>query len=115
MSFDDRDLAHFAEAAGFERVHVECHIDIEPGSMMRRSSLRALLATAPTPTAPTIGEAVQAALSEAEQKVFLAELERAILEDKAVRRTALAHLTATKAPRHQPNAATSDSLANRDR
>jgi ubiquinone/menaquinone biosynthesis C-methylase UbiE len=114
MSFDDRDLAHFAETAGFERVHVECHIDIEPGSMMRRSSLRALLASAPTPTAPTIGEAVQAALSEAEQERFLSELERAILEDKPVRRTALAHLTATKAPGPQVNAPASDLLASRD-
>jgi arsenite methyltransferase len=96
MSFDDRDLAHFAETAGFERVHVECHIDIGPGSIMRRSSLRALLASAPTPTAPTLDEAVQAALSEAEQELFLSELERAIVEDKAVHRAALAHLTATK-------------------
>jgi ubiquinone/menaquinone biosynthesis C-methylase UbiE len=32
MDFDDRDLMHLAEAAGFERIHLECHIDIEPGS-----------------------------------------------------------------------------------
>ena len=31
MDFDDRDLARLAEEAGFDPVHVECHIDIERG------------------------------------------------------------------------------------
>ncbi len=32
MGFGDRDLARFADDAGFETVHVECHIDIARGS-----------------------------------------------------------------------------------
>lgn len=96
MGFDDRDLARLAEVAGFERVHVECHIDIEPGSGMRPVSLDALLDSAPNPNAPTLREAIAAALTELEQKRFLDALERAFAEDKAIRRMAVAYLAAMK-------------------
>lgn len=96
MGFDDRDLAAFAEAAGFERVHVEFHIDIEPGSVMRPISLDALLDSAPNPNAPTIRATVTTALTECEQQRFLAALERAFAEARAVRRTVVAYVVATK-------------------
>jgi ubiquinone/menaquinone biosynthesis C-methylase UbiE len=35
MGFDDRDLARMAEDAGFERIHVECHLDIERAGLAR--------------------------------------------------------------------------------
>jgi ubiquinone/menaquinone biosynthesis C-methylase UbiE len=96
MDFDDRDLSRFAEKAGFERVHVECHIDIEPGAPMRSVSLDALLDSSPNPNAPTVREAIIAALSGSEQQKFLAELERAFAENKPVRRMAVAYLAARK-------------------
>jgi arsenite methyltransferase len=96
MGFDDRDLARLAEGAGFERVHVECHIDVEPGSLMRSVSLKALLGSAPNPNAPTVREAVETALTEPEQKRFIAELERAFTEDHPVRRMAVAYVAASK-------------------
>jgi arsenite methyltransferase len=40
MNFDDRDLVHLAEAAGFERIHLERHIDVEPGSLTRATTQR---------------------------------------------------------------------------
>ncbi len=95
MGFDDRDLATFAEAAGFERVHVECHIDIEPGSLERSVSFEALLDSAPNPNAPTVREAIAAALDVGEQERFLAELERAFIEGACVRREAAAYLVAS--------------------
>lgn len=56
MGFDDRDLVDLAVAAGFERVHVECVIDVEPGSVMSPVSFDALLDSAPNPNAPTTGD-----------------------------------------------------------
>ena len=94
--FDDRDLVRLAEAAGFESVHLECHIDIEPGSLMRAISFDALLDSSPNPLAPTAREAVAAALTEVEQKRFLAALDRAITEGHGIRRSAVAYLVARK-------------------
>ncbi len=99
MDFDDRDLVRLAEAAAFERVHVECHIDIEPGSVMRPVSFDTLLDSAPNPNAPTLREAIATALEESEQKRFLAEFQRAFAKDAPVRRTAVAYLAASKGRR----------------
>jgi ubiquinone/menaquinone biosynthesis C-methylase UbiE len=96
MGFDDRDLVRLAEEAGFERIHLECHIDVEPGSLMRSVTLDALLGSAPNPNAPTVGEAITAALSEPERQRFVAGLEQAFTEDRAVRRMAVAYVVACK-------------------
>jgi arsenite methyltransferase len=96
MGFDDRDLVRLAEQAGFDRVHVECHIDVESGSLMRSVTLAALLGSAPNPNAPTLGEAITAALTEPEGQRFVAGLERAFREERAVRRMAVAYVAASK-------------------
>jgi arsenite methyltransferase len=96
IGFDDRDLGRLAEAAGFETVHVECHIDVGPGSWAHPVSLEALLDIAPNPNAPTAREAIDAALTEAERRRFLDELGRAFTEDDAVRRMAAAYVVASK-------------------
>jgi arsenite methyltransferase len=96
MGFDDRDLAEHAAAAGFGRVHVECRIDIEPGSVMQAPGLAALLDSAPNPNAPTTREAIDSALTRAEQGRFVAELERAMAAGTAVRRMAAAYVVAEK-------------------
>ena len=93
--FDDRDLVRFAQAAGFERVHAECHITVEPGSCMSPVSFEALLDSAPNPNAPTTREAITAALTEPEQARFLTELERAFSERTAVRTMAGVYLVAS--------------------
>jgi arsenite methyltransferase len=94
LGFDDRDLADLAVAAGFKRVHVECHIDVKPGSSMRPVSFDALLDSAPNPNAPTVREAVTAALTDSEQTHFLAELRRAFHEARATHRLAVAYVLA---------------------
>jgi ubiquinone/menaquinone biosynthesis C-methylase UbiE len=96
MGFDDRDLAEHAVAAGFRRVHVECHIDIEPAAPMRGDGLAALLDTAPNPNAPTTREAIESALTAAEQHRFIAELETALASGTGVRRMAVAYVVAEK-------------------
>lgn len=95
--FDDRDLVTFAEAAGFERIHLECHIDVEPRSSMRAISLAALLDGAPNPLAPTLRESISSALTTPERDRFLEHLERAVGEGHHVRRSAVAYLAARKA------------------
>jgi hypothetical protein len=47
LDFDDRDLVRFAETAGFERIHLECHIDVEPGSLARTIEIDTLLGSSP--------------------------------------------------------------------
>jgi SAM-dependent methyltransferase len=101
--FDDRDLVRFALAAGFGRVHAECHISIEPGSLMNPVSFEALLDSAPNPNAPTTREAIAAALTGSEQERFLAALKRAFAEGNPVRRTAGAYLTARDPPKRMPS------------
>ena len=96
LDFDDRDLVVLAEAAGFERIHLECHFDIEPGSVTGPTSFAALLDGAPNPLAPTLRETISAALSTAERETFLAHLERRVRDGTAVRRSAVAYLTARK-------------------
>jgi ubiquinone/menaquinone biosynthesis C-methylase UbiE len=96
MDFDDRDLVRLAERAGFDRIHLECHIDVEPGSLMRATSIGALLAMAPNPHAPTAGESISAALNAAEQETFVAHLALAVEEGEPLRRSAVAYMTASK-------------------
>jgi arsenite methyltransferase len=94
MDFDDRDLATLVEEAGFERIHVECHIDVEPGPSDPPVSLDALLDRAPNPNAPTVREAITAALNDREQVQFLAALEEAFVERRAISRMAVAYVCA---------------------
>jgi ubiquinone/menaquinone biosynthesis C-methylase UbiE len=96
LDFDDRDLVDLARAAGFDRVHVECHIDLEPGALMPGATLERLLESAPTPVAPTIGEAVDRALNNLERREFLTALRDAIHAGNAIRRTAIARVVAHK-------------------
>jgi ubiquinone/menaquinone biosynthesis C-methylase UbiE len=96
MDFDDRDLVHLAEAAGFERIHLECHIDIEPVAHLRVLDIETLLDISPNPLAPTLREAVDDALDPCERERFLARYARAVGEEEPQRRSALAYLAARK-------------------
>jgi arsenite methyltransferase len=94
--FDDRDLVWLAEEAGFERIHLECHIDVELGVQLRSVGLDALLDSAPNPLAPTLRTAIAAALSPPQREVLLGHLERAIVGQRPLRRSAVAYLMAHK-------------------
>ncbi len=109
MDFDDRDLVRLAEGAGLERVHLECHIDIQPGSLLHAVSIDALLDGSPNPLAPTVRESIAQALTAGEQERFIAHLTRAVATGSAIRRSAVAYLTAEKAEgrgRRPPSAPT---------
>jgi ubiquinone/menaquinone biosynthesis C-methylase UbiE len=96
MDFDDRDLVRFAEAAGFERIHLECHIDVEPDAHMQPISFESLLDMSPNPLAPTLREAVDDALAAPERERFEARYAQAVSENAPVRRMAVAYLAARK-------------------
>jgi hypothetical protein len=96
MDFDERDLVRFAQAAGFERIHLELHIDIEPGAHMRAVDLETLLDMSPNPLAPTMRELLGEALSPPERERLLSHLEREITDGTPVRRTAVAFLAAAR-------------------
>jgi hypothetical protein len=96
LDFDDRDLVALAEAAGFGRIHLELHHDVEAGASMRAISLEALLDSAPNPLAPTARESIAAALTPAEQERFVEHLGRAVEEGDRLRRSAVAYLVASK-------------------
>jgi arsenite methyltransferase len=96
MDFDERDLVRFAEAAGFQRIHLECHIDIEPSPHLRAIDLDMLLEIAPNPHAPTLREAVDDALGGPERERFLARLRREVRDGEPIQRSAVAYLAARK-------------------
>jgi ubiquinone/menaquinone biosynthesis C-methylase UbiE len=95
LEFDDRDLARLAEQAGFARVHVECHHDIEPGSLYAAVSIDALLDSAPNPNARTVREAIDAALPPPDRARFEAALRDRYAAGRAVQRRVVAYLTAS--------------------
>lgn len=96
LDFDDRDLVALAEAAGFGRIHMELHVDVEAGASMGAISIEALLDSAPNPLAPTARESIAAALTEPEQERFVAHLARAVDAGERLRRSAVAYLVASK-------------------
>ena len=96
LDFDDRDLVALAEAAGFGRIHLELHLDVETGTSMRAISIEALLDSAPNPLAPTARESIAAALTPDEQERFVAGLHRAVEQGDRLRRSAVAYVVASK-------------------
>jgi SAM-dependent methyltransferase len=96
LDFDDRDLVALAEAAGFGRIHMECHVDVEVGASMGAISIDALLDSAPNPLAPTARESIAAALAPDEQARFIAGLRDAVQRGERLRRSAVAYLVASK-------------------
>jgi ubiquinone/menaquinone biosynthesis C-methylase UbiE len=96
LDFDDRDLVRLAEAAGFSRIHLECHIDVETRADMGAIDIETLLDSAPNPLAPTARESIDAALTEDERDVFVAHLRRAVEAGDRLRRGAVAYLAASK-------------------
>lgn len=96
IDFDDRDLVRLAEEAGFARIHLACHIDVEPEAFMRDLDLDVLLDRAPNPLAPTIRESIEAALTSPERDRLLDHLRRAHAEEEPLRRSAVAFLVAHK-------------------
>jgi arsenite methyltransferase len=94
--YDEGDLLKLAEDAGFAPVHLECHVDTETDPSLGAVSLPALLASAPTPLAPAIGEAVDRALDGDEREQFLRHLGDSVEAGAYRWRRVAAYISATK-------------------
>jgi arsenite methyltransferase len=95
VDFDERDLLAWAEASGFDPLRLDYEAKLEPGSWMSGSWER-VLNLAGNPLAPTLGEAIEQALTPDERGRFEARL-RPLVETNAGRgRMAFALLTGVK-------------------
>ncbi len=73
IDFDERDLLAWAELAGFDPLRLDYEAKVERGSWMQGSWER-VLKLAGNPLAPTLGEAIESALTPAEAERFEAHL-----------------------------------------
>ena len=93
-NFNTKDLLHHAEAAGFEEVHIELVVDVEPGSWV--ADWERLLNTSPNPNAHTAGEGIGAALIPEEAERFERHIRPLADAGRGVKRSASAYLVAIK-------------------
>jgi arsenite methyltransferase len=94
LDFDERDLLHLAEGAGFREVHLQLEANIEPPDKIQ--NWEAYLRTAPNPLAPTLEEAIAASLTPAEAREFTTHLRSAVEQGIGSRKMACAYLWAVK-------------------
>jgi SAM-dependent methyltransferase len=93
LDFDERDLVRLAEHAGFFPVELELLAFVRPSE---RHSWEAFLNTSGNPKIPTIGEAMDQALTPEERERFTQHLQPLVEEGKGVWRMAQAYLRAIK-------------------
>jgi arsenite methyltransferase len=94
MNFTEKDLIRHAEDAGFQGVHVELVVDVEPGTWV--VDWERLLNTSPNPNAQTVGEALQGALTEEEVVRFEQHIRPLADAGRGVKRSAFAYVYAVK-------------------
>jgi SAM-dependent methyltransferase len=97
MGFDETDLLHLAESAGFSDVNVTLELSSTMSSPFILSSWDQVMMMSPNPNAPTYGEAIHQILTSDEAQRLERHL-RPLMESGAEsrNRAALAYLTATK-------------------
>jgi ubiquinone/menaquinone biosynthesis C-methylase UbiE len=91
--FDERDLVAYAEKTGFSKIHLELQIEVKPHE---NADWSAFLHTAGNPKIPTLGEAIQEALTPAEAERFKNHLRLLVESKQGTRRFAVAYLWAVK-------------------
>jgi ubiquinone/menaquinone biosynthesis C-methylase UbiE len=93
LDFDERDLVRFAEQTGFGRIRLQLELSILP---KEPESWPTFLKTAPNANVPTMGEAIEQALSPAEQDRLERHLKPLVESGDGTTRSALAYLIAEK-------------------
>jgi ubiquinone/menaquinone biosynthesis C-methylase UbiE len=93
LDFDERDLIRLAESAGFFPVDLELHASVSP---IEPRPWHAFLNSSGNPKIPTIGEAIDQALTPEERERFIEHLRPLVEEGKGVSRMAQAYLQAVK-------------------
>lgn len=98
LDFDERDLFALAESAGFEEIHLDYRAETYSGNFPGLEGLtwENFIQSAGNPKIPTLGEAMQAALTPEEAERFTAHL-RPLVESACRKgREAVAYLRAVK-------------------
>lgn len=98
VDFDERDLLRWAEAAGFQDIHLRLEVDILAHT--EHTSWDSFLHIAGNPLDPTIAEAIERALAPEEVEEFTRYLQPLVAGKQGTRRMALAYLWATKPDRY---------------
>ena len=93
LTFDERDLIALAEQAGFFPITLLLEAEIRPAEPRSWESFRN---TAPNPNVPTLAEAMNLALTAAEQERYRAHLRPLVEQGQGQWRMALAHLVGAK-------------------
>ncbi len=93
LNFDERDLVRLAEAAGFTEIHLELRTDVEP---VQPIAWAAFLNISGNPRIPTIGEAMEQALTPVEVERLTAELRPQVEQGLGQQRSAVAYLSAKR-------------------
>ncbi len=96
LDFDERDLIRLAEDAGFFPVELDLHAFVRPSEPRPWD---AFLNSSGNPKIPTIGEAMDQALTPEERERFTEHLRPLVEEGKGVWRMAQAYLRAVKPAR----------------
>jgi len=94
VDFDERDLLHYAEQAGFADIHLELRASIGP--MIWSGGWEALLHTAMNPNVPTLAEVINRVLSTHEAQEFENYLRPRIESGQGTKRVAQVYLWAMK-------------------
>ena len=88
LDFDERDLVALCGRTGFAETHLELHVDIEaPKTWLHASG---------NPKIPTLAEAMETALTGAEQERVVAHLQPLVEQGRGQTRSAIAYVWATK-------------------
>jgi len=94
LDFDERDLLHAAEQAGFTEIHLELRVDVEP--QLPALGWDGFAHSAGNPLIPTLAEALAQTLSPAETDRFRAHLQPLVEAGRGEHRLATAGVWATK-------------------
>lgn len=93
LDFDERDLFDLAERAGFEEIHLSYEAKLIPGNLGDGArDWETALRSAPNPLAPTLGEAMDEALTPDEAERFTAHLRPLVEKNENTARNAVAYL-----------------------
>jgi ubiquinone/menaquinone biosynthesis C-methylase UbiE len=93
LDFDERDLLHFAEEAGFRDLHLDLRISV---TGLPPVSWEGYVRSSPNPLAPTLEQAMQHALTPEERERFVAHLRPQVEGGQGTSRMAVAYLWARK-------------------
>lgn len=96
LNFDERDLLHYLEHAGFSEVHLEMRAEIMPLSELGGQTWEQFIHIAPNPKVPTLHEAMEQTLTSDEIAQFTDYLRPKVEVGDGTLRNAIIYIWAVK-------------------